>query len=343
MRRWLACVWLIVLVGCVPPEQEAKPKSGDPSGLPPDLRTRKTGTDWPCFLGPTGDSVSSEKGIITPWPKAGPRSSGRRSSASATPCRRSAGAGCSSSTATATRPASPACKSETGEVLWKFEYPDRLQGSLRLQQRPALLPRRRRRPRLHLRRRGHAALPPRPRTASCSGRWTPTTEFGVVQNFFGVGSTPVVEGDLLIAQVGGSPKGSDEAPISTTSRATAAAWSPSTSTPARSSTEVTDELASYSSPVLATIDERRWCFVFARGGLVGFEPATGKVDFHYPWRAKILESVNASNPVVVGDRVFISETYGPGQRPAARCSRAATRWSGATPTSAATRACSATG
>ena len=36
------------------------------------------------------------------------------------------------------------------------------------------------------------------------------------------------------------------------------------------------------------------------------------MDFHYPWRAQILESVNASNPVVVGDRVFISETYGPG-------------------------------
>ena len=36
------------------------------------------------------------------------------------------------------------------------------------------------------------------------------------------------------------------------------------------------------------------------------------MDFHYPWRAKNLESVNASSPVVVGDRVFISETYGPG-------------------------------
>ena len=41
-------------------------------------------------------------------------------------------------------------------------------------------------------------------------------------------------------------------------------------------------------------------------------PGDGKVDFHFPWRRRILESVNASNPVVVGDRVFISETYGPG-------------------------------
>src|SRR5581483_3605950 len=42
-------------------------------GLPPDLRTRKTGSDWAGFLGPTGDSVSTEKGIVAPWPKAGPR------------------------------------------------------------------------------------------------------------------------------------------------------------------------------------------------------------------------------------------------------------------------------
>ncbi len=76
--------------------------------------------------------------------------------------------------------------------------------------------------------------------------------------------------------------------------------------------KLTDELASYAAPQLATIDGRRWCFVFARGGLVGFDPKMGKVDFHYPWRAKILESVNASSPVVVGDEVFISETYGPG-------------------------------
>ena len=52
--------------------------------------------------------------------------------------------------------------------------------------------------------------------------------------------------------------------------------------------------------------------MFARGGLLGMEPSTGKIDFHFPWRARSLESVNASNPVVVGDQVFISETYGPG-------------------------------
>src|SRR5262249_25649482 len=48
------------------------------------------------------------------------------------------------------------------------------------------------------------------------------------------------------------------------------------------------------------------------GGLIGMNPANGKVDFHFPWRAKTLESVNASKPLVGGDRVFISEGYGVG-------------------------------
>ena len=40
---------------------------------PPDLGTRRQGSDWPRFLGPTGDSVSTETGILTKWPKEGLR------------------------------------------------------------------------------------------------------------------------------------------------------------------------------------------------------------------------------------------------------------------------------
>jgi outer membrane protein assembly factor BamB len=139
-------------------------------------------------------------------------------------------------------------------------------------------------------------------------------EFGVIQNFFGVGSTPVVERDLLIVQVGGSPAESKSVPPGRLDQVVSngsgiVAFDKKTG---KVRYKVTDELASYAGPTLATIGGRRWCFVFARGGLVGFEPVSGKVDFQFPWRAAILESVNASNPVVVGDQVFISETYGPG-------------------------------
>lgn len=139
-------------------------------------------------------------------------------------------------------------------------------------------------------------------------------EFGVVQNFFGVGSTPVVEGDLLIVMVGGSPPESHKVAPGQLDRV-----QPSGSgivaldkLTGEVKYKIADELASYASLKLATIGDRRWCFAFCRGGLVGFEPASGKIDFHYPWRDKQLESVNASMPVVAGDEVFVSECYGIG-------------------------------
>ena len=42
-------------------------------------------------------------------------------------------------------------------------------------------------------------------------------------------------------------------------------------------------------------------------------PADRQVDRSaIPWRAKVEESVNAANPVVVGDKVLLTECYGPG-------------------------------
>lgn len=133
-------------------------------------------------------------------------------------------------------------------------------------------------------------------------------EFGVVQNFFGAGSTPIVEGDLLIAMIGGSPpnppslwsgelRGNGTGLVAFDKKTGEVVY--------RSS----DELASYSSLVITTIGERRWGFAFARGGLMGFEPSTGRIDFHFPWRSKKIESVNAATPVVVDDRVLITEAY----------------------------------
>jgi outer membrane protein assembly factor BamB len=135
-------------------------------------------------------------------------------------------------------------------------------------------------------------------------------EFGIVQNFFGVGSTPIVEGDLLIVQVGGSPAGSKDADFADL-KGNGTGVVAFEKTTGKVRYKISDELASYASPVLATIDGRRWAFVFARGGLLAFEPKNGKIDFHFPWRSRDYESVNASNPVVVGDKVLITETYGP--------------------------------
>jgi len=268
------------------------------------------GSDWPRFLGPTGDSVSSEKGILAPWPEKGLRIVWH------TPV----GSGYGMPTISQGRlflfdrhgdQARVTCmKAETGASLWKFEYPTQFKDPYGYSNGPRCCP---------------VVDGDRVYTFGAEGilhclqildgklLWKVDTAaaFNVVQNFFGVGSTPVVEGDLLIAQVGGSPKGRDsQDPLALKGNGSGVVAFDKYTGKVRY--RITDELASYSSPVLATINRRRWCFVLARGGLIGFEPATGKVDFHFPWRAPIVESVNASNPVVVGDRVFLSETYGPG-------------------------------
>jgi outer membrane protein assembly factor BamB len=201
-------------------------------------------------------------------------------------------------------------RSETGEPLWKFEYPTDYEDYFGYNNGPRCSPVVDG-DRVYLY--GAEGLLHCLRVTDGKLIWRVDTkaDFGVVQNFFGVGSTPVVEGGLLIAQVGGSPKGSAETSFGDLkgNGSGVVAFDKLTG---KVRYKVTDELASYASPVLATIDGRRWCFVLARGGLVGLEPATGKVEFQFPWRARSLESVNASNPVVVGNRVLITECYGRG-------------------------------
>jgi outer membrane protein assembly factor BamB len=304
MRSFIL-IFTLLLLGCGDPG--ATPAADDP---PEDLRTRTAGDDWPRFLGPLGTSVSTEKGIVTPWPDKGPRIVWEKV----------VGVGYGMPSISRGRlfqfdrhkdkQRLSCLKAETGEFLWKWEYPTHYTDQYGYDGGPRCCPVVDD-DRVYVY--GPEGVLACLRVADGKLRWKVDTlaEFGVVQNFFGVGSTPVIEGDLLIVQVGGSPKGSDEVSFSRLKgdNSGIVAFDKMTG---KVKYRITDELASYSSPVLATIGERRWCFVLARGGLVGFEPATGKVGFQYPWRARSLESVNASNPLVVGDRVLITETYGPG-------------------------------
>jgi outer membrane protein assembly factor BamB len=202
-----------------------------------------------------------------------------------------------------------AYRSETGEELWKFDYATNYEDLYNYNNGPRCCPVVDR-DRVYIF--GPEGMLHCLRAEDGKLIWAVDTRatFGVVQNFFGVGSTPVVEGDLLLVQVGGSPPGTGE--VSMDQQGNGSGLVAFDKFNGKVRYRVTDELASYASPVLATIDGRRWCFLFARGGLTGLDPATGKVDFHFPWRARILESVNAANPLVIGNQVLISETYGPG-------------------------------
>jgi outer membrane protein assembly factor BamB len=127
-------------------------------------------------------------------------------------------------------------------------------------------------------------------------------EFKVPQDFFGVASTPLVEGELLIVNVGapGGPTVVGLDKLTGTMR-----WGAGT-----------EWGASYASPIPANIHGKRRVFVFAggesrppSGGLIMLDPLTGRIDFTFPWRSKSYESVNASCPVVIGNYVFVSASY----------------------------------
>ncbi len=288
-------------------DPQSKKSEPAPSAAGSDQGKRSEGTDWPRFLGPNGDSTSPENGIIAPWPKEGLRLVWHRE----------IGSGYAAPTVSqgrlfvfdrqGDRNCLTCLDSKTGKFHWKFEYPTTYVDKYAYNGGPRCSPIVDG-DRVYLY--GPEGMLHCVRVTDGKQVWKVDTvkEFNVVQNFFGVGSTPLVEGDLLITQVGGSPPKSDPDDfLALKGNGTGiVAFDKYTG---KVVYKITDELASYSSPVAATIDKRRWCFVFVRGGLVGFDPANGKVRFHFPWRADMLESVNAANPVIIGDKVFIGETY----------------------------------
>ena len=130
-------------------------------------------------------------------------------------------------------------------------------------------------------------------------------DFGTSPGFFGIGTSPLIDGDYLIVNVGAADGGSVIAFDKSTGRT---AWRCGSNWG-----------ASYASPVPADFGENHRICVFAggddrppTGGLLVIDPAKGAVDARFPFRSSKYESVNAASPVIVGDRVFISTSYDTG-------------------------------
>jgi outer membrane protein assembly factor BamB len=121
--------------------------------------------------------------------------------------------------------------------------------------------------------------------------------FDADKGFFGMACSPLVEGDVVLLNIGG-PKG---AGIVAFDRLDGhVRW------------KASNDEASYSSPVSATIGERRSVLFFTRNGLVAVEPLTGAIQFEYPWHSGNRMSVNAATPLVLGNKIFLSACYGTG-------------------------------
>ncbi len=131
-------------------------------------------------------------------------------------------------------------------------------------------------------------------------------EFRTRPSFFGAGCSPLVEGGRVILNIGGDLlDGGGPSVIALDANTGRLAWAAERRWG-----------AGYAGCVPATVHARRVVFVFAggesdppTGGLICLDAATGATHFRFPFRSKRVASVNASSPVVVGRRVFLSSIY----------------------------------
>ena len=299
------------------------PAAAEPPGAPaavaaavPNLSTRP-GEDWGTFLGPTGNGRSSLAGMQTPWPAGGPRIVWQ--------CELGEGY-CGPAVAQGRcvvcdrvgREIRVRClNAETGRELWQERYQTdyvdafgydggpRAQGVIDGDNVVTFGPEGR------LVCRG---------LADGNRRWQVDTsaDYHVVRNFFGVGAAPVVSdvagGKLVIVQVGGSKPGSTPAAPERLDLVTGldsglVAFDYATG---KERWRASDQLASYSTPVLARMGGQDRLLAWLRDRFLVVDPATGGVETDFRWRADELFSVVAASPVVSGDEVLLSETYGPG-------------------------------
>jgi outer membrane protein assembly factor BamB len=114
------------------------------------------------------------------------------------------------------------------------------------------------------------------------------------EGYFGFASTPIVEGQLLLLNVGGYQK--DAGIVAFDLKTGKTVW------------KSTDEKASYSSPVAATIGGRRHVVFATRLKVLSVDPKNGRVLFEFPF-GRLGPTVTAANPLVLGDRVFITASY----------------------------------
>lgn len=119
-------------------------------------------------------------------------------------------------------------------------------------------------------------------------------EFGASLPQWGFASSPLIEGELVVVQVGGR-KGSVAALDRTTGQPR---WAAGT------------DPSGYSSPIAATVAGVRQVIAVTGRSVLGIAPSDGRVLWSHPWQTQF--DGNIATPLVVGDYVFLSAGYSKG-------------------------------
>ena len=276
----------------------------------------RPGESWPQFLGPRADGISRETGLLNKWPTGGPSILWSKQ----------VGTGYGAPSARENQlilhhrlgneEVVESLDAATGKSGWRYAYPSQFIDPYGYNNGPRCTP---------------LLTSNRCYTFGAEGKllcldltgklvWQRNTsaDWNVPAAFFGVGSTPILEGNLLIVMVGGQP---NSGVVAFDAASGKTAWEsvgkknwegiPMTGWPGERKVQWQDweKQASYSTPVAATIHGRRQILCLMRQGLVALNPTNGEVHFNFWFRSRLNDSVNAMNPVVLDDTIFISGAY----------------------------------
>ncbi|MEO1991689.1 MAG: PQQ-binding-like beta-propeller repeat protein [Pirellulales bacterium] len=270
--------------------------------------------DWPSFLGPHGDGISRETGLLKEWPTEGPPVLWKKK----------VGEGYAAPAVLGQRlvffhrkdnqEIVECLHPETGATLWTHTYQTNFIDPYGYNGGPRAAP---------VLTQSHCYTLGAEGVLTCvtlnSGKlnWKRdlTVDFDIPAGFFGIGSTPLVNDNKLFVMVGGHPQAGVVAFDTLTGKTLweAVCFNDFPEAPVRIQRDRPPEkMASYSSPVLATIQNTQHLLCFMRPGIISLDPINGKKRFAFWFRSKIHDSVNAAQPVVIGNRIFLSAAYDTG-------------------------------
>ena len=266
------------------------------------------GEDWPRFLGTRDYGISGETGLLAEWPAGGPPIVWEKT----------IGTGYSAPSVMGDQlvyhhrlrfeEIVECVSASTGKPIWKYAYESRFRDPYGYNNGPRCSP---------LLTAEHCYTFGAEGKLLCLTRatgekvWDCDTaqKWQIPEAFFGVGSTPVLHGNLLLVMVGGEPDAGVVAFEANTGKVQWEAVNKKTWEAPDANYQMDDKLASYSSMVVAKIGEHEHLLAWMRDGLVSLDPQTGQERFHYFFRSRSFESVNAARPVVLGDQIFLSAAY----------------------------------
>ena len=277
----------------------------------------RAGEDWPQFLGPRANGISRESGLLERWPTNGPPLLWEAKIGTGYGAPSVRGDLLVLHHRIGGEEVVECLKAATGRSVWRYDYTSHFVDPYGYNNGPRSSP---------------LLTADRCYTFGAEGKlvcleletgrlvWQRDTaaEWHVPPAFFGVGSSPVLEGGLLLVMVGGQPNSGVVALDLGTGKTVwesvgERSWQGQPmrgwAGEPRVKWETGEMQASYSTPVMATIHGQRQALCLMRQGLVSLNPTNGAVNYSFWFRSPASESVNAMDPVVVDGLIFLSAAY----------------------------------